>query len=565
MIYEEVVTPPPVIGQIVAPGTHSISHRRTLGAFYTPMAVSRALAKWGIRSSEDAVLEPCFGGCTFLEAAVERLGSFGHSRPTTNLFGCDVDPLAFEYLKARVPTDGLISNFFQQDFMSFHFQQIGRSDKVDLVIGNPPYIGHGKFTPAQRGVLAAWRERYGVSMDLRASLWAYFVIHALHFLRPGGRIAWVLPGSFLHAKYAVPIRESLRSSFRDITAVTVAERLFVSEGTEETTVVLLADGYRRPPATNYIATTCVDSVDDFVALMNDSSTAFARPVQIYPGHGMVPDDACASHEKMAQADSIVNLGDIAALQIGLVSGDSRFFIKSKSEWAKEQIESRHLQYILPQSKWVPGAKLNAADVKEQIGNNVRCLALACPPVPRARFLVRYLNTYGNERIKANATFGKRTHWYRFIDDKTPDGFLVFMASIGPRIILNFTSSNATNAVYRMYFKSNVSATMRKLAAISIHSTFSQLSAEIVGHARGSGALKLEPSSAHKIQIAMPKDLSDTAIEDAFGAIDKALRNRSWENARKIADDLLFKGEGFSSDMLLLAAGLATVRNRRMRK
>ncbi|SHN44753.1 N-6 DNA Methylase [Duganella sacchari] len=547
----------------IAPVSHTISHRRTIGAFYTPITVSTALSNWGIRSKEDRVLEPCFGGCTFLEAAIERLKSFGHTRPEMNLFGCDLDPLAFQYLKTRVATDGLKSNFFLQDFMSFEFENLNQKEKFDLVIGNPPYIGHGKFGKSQREILDAWRKLHGITIDRRASLWAYFVIHALHFLKPGGRIAWVLPGSFLHAKYATSIREALHAAFSNVAAITIAERLFISEGTEETTVVLLADGYKRPPQREYISVTCVDSVDDFVNLLKTDDQTNTQPEQIYPGHGMVPHEAGEAHFAISEGDSIIDLGDIATLQIGLVTGNTKFFVKSKSDWKTEDVEARHLQYILPQSKWVSGINLTSVDTEIQISNDVPCLALNSPASPRAERLVRYLQSYDADLILKNATFGKRPHWFRFADDKIPDAFFVFMASLGPRIILNSVSCNATNSVYRVFFKDDVSLSMQKLAAISIHSTFSQLSAEIVGHARGSGALKLEPSSAHKIRLSMPDNLSENTINTAFNAVDAALRKRSWEEARKLADRLLFGND--TEKLALLDRGLLTVRNRRMRK
>jgi adenine-specific DNA-methyltransferase len=549
----------------IAPISHTISHRRTIGAFYTPITVSTALSNWGIRSKEDRILEPCFGGCTFLEAAIERLKSFGHARPEMNLFGCDLDPLAFQYLKTRVATDGLKSNFFFQDFMSFEFESLNQKEKFDLVIGNPPYIGHGKFGKSQREILEAWRKLHDVTIDRRASLWAYFVIHALHFLKPGGRIAWVLPGSFLHAKYATSIRETLHAAFRNVAAITIAERLFISEGTEETTVVLLADGYQRPPQRKCISVTCVDSVDDFVNLLTADDQNNKQPEQIYPGHGMVPHDASEAHFAISKRDSIIELGDIATLQIGLVTGDTKFFVKSKSDWKTEDVEARHLQYILPQSKWVSGINLTLDDTEIQISNGVPCLALNSPTSPRAERLVRYLQSYDADLILKNATFRKRPHWFRFADDKAPDAFFVFMASLGPRIILNSASCNATNSVYRVFFKDEVSHSIQKLAAISIHSTFSQLSAEIVGHARGSGALKLEPSSAHKIRLSMPSNLSEKTIDAAFNAVDAALRKRSWEEARKLADRLLFGNANDSDRLARLERGLLTVRNRRMRK
>lgn len=549
----------------IAPTSHTISHRRTIGAFYTPITVSTALSKWGIRSKTDSILEPCFGGCTFLEAAIERLKALGHTRPELNLFGCDLDPLAFRYLRTRIAAEGLKKKFFLQDFMSFEFDCLDQQEKFDLVIGNPPYIGHGKFGKLQRETLEVWRVLHSVMINRRASLWAYFVMHALHFLKQGGRVAWVLPGSFLHAKYATSIRDALHADFRQVTAITVAERLFISEGTEETTVVLLADGYKESPRKNHISVTCVDSVDDLIRFLDTENQSDNCVEQIYSGHGMVPHDASTTHFNLSKLPLMVNLGDIANLQIGLVTGNTKFFVKSKADWKNEGIESQHLQYIFPKSQWVSGIELTAKDKASQITNGVPCLALNSPASPQSERLLRYLDSYDVKARLVNATFGKRPHWYRFTDNKVPHAFFIFMASLGPRIILNSTSCNATNSVYRVFFKDHIPESLQKLAAISVHSTFSQLSAEIVGHARGSGALKFEPSSAHMIRLSLPRHHSNEVIDKVFYAVDAALRTRQWDNARKLADRFLFDHTINAKDLTIIERGLSIVRNRRMRK
>jgi hypothetical protein len=60
------------------------------------------------------------------------------------------------------------------------------------------------------------------------------------------------------------------------------------------------------------------------------------------------------------------------------------------------------------------------------------------------------------------------------------------------MVLNAAKLQATNSLYRFDFVEGIKEEGRELIAISLHSTLSQLSAEIVGRQMGSGALKLEP-------------------------------------------------------------------------
>lgn len=543
--------------------SHEIAHRKKIGAFYTPLSVSTLLSAWAIRASTDTVLEPCFGGCTFLEAAVARLSALGSDFPAANLFGCDIDPLAFSFLRERI-AGAIGSNFFQQDFISFSPDKLPKR-AVDVVIGNPPYIRNSNLSQAQRDLIKTCFVENGTPLHGRANLWAHFTVHAMRFVAGGGRMALVLPGSFLYADYSQFVQQHLLDHFKRVTAITVAERLFVTEGTEETTVVLLAEGYGGASAGNKLQVACVDSVDDLAAFIADTTSHGLLPDQPYAGHGMVPFDAARFHLELTSAPGMVSLGTLAKLNIGLVTGNTGFFIKSKHEWRAHSIKDHYLQYIFPKSQFVRGLVLDQATIDENISQGVRCLALAPPDVPREASLVAYLTTYADDARTNNATFRRRDRWHQIADSyPIPDAFFVFMSGNGPRIILNESGSTATNAVYRVYFHSGTTLTNKRMAAISIHTTFSQLGAELMGHARGSGALKLEPSAAARLMLYMPDEHSAAEVASAFFEVHTLLKAHDFDGARRAADSFLFPDPAFQEGLTLLNKGLMTVRARRSR-
>lgn len=543
--------------------SHDILHRKKIGAFYTPLTVSTVLSAWGIRTSNDTVLEPCFGGCTFLEAAIDRLGALGNRTPEKNLYGCDIDPLAFVYLRKRVEKATVSGHFFEQDFIEFSPGQLPQGS-VDLVIGNPPYIRHSNFPRTQRNLLDGWAKERGVKLHGRANLWAYFVLHAIRFLKHDGRLALVLPGSFLYADYSESIKKQLLKSFKTVIAVTLAERLFVSEGTEETTVILLASGFGSPSEDESVRVTCVDSVKDFSALLANRELLAMLPEQPYAGHGMVPIEVGALHFKLSSSVGMSSLGSIATIRIGLVTGDTPYFIKSKDEWRKHNIDVRHLQYILPKSLFLKGIALNSEAREQHILGGVACMALSTPRVPKAENLIKYLNIYSDEKRNKNATFKKRKIWHRFADEyPIADAFFVFMTDQGPRIVLNAIGAPATNSVYRIFFNKEFTISQMKLVAISMYTTFTQLGAEIIGHPRGSGALKLEPSSALKLMLYLP-DRPIKEIDAAFNLVNAKLLELDSDGAKHAADAFLFSEEKFSRALPTLRTGLSTVRHRRAR-
>ena len=127
------------------------------------------------------------------------------------------------------------------------------------------------------------------------------------------------------------------------------------------------------------------------------------------------------------------------------------------------------------------------------------------------------------------------------DGRIPDAFFPYMYHYGPRLILNEADTTSTNTIHRVYFKSDVCPssipgdTWRKVCAISILSTFSQLSGEIQGRCYGAGVLKHEPSEASRIRLVIPQSLDVQKVNAVFQQVDTALRENQGGKAQRHAD------------------------------
>jgi type I restriction-modification system DNA methylase subunit len=129
------------------------------------------------------------------------------------------------------------------------------------------------MSSAQRTSAAEALKHSDYSLDSKASLWAYFVAHGLNFLKPGGRIAGILAGSFLHAEYSGVIKDLISDNFERSLVIQLGQRLFSSEGTEENTAILLAEGWKR----NFNRGTLkVDFASTLLDLQNVISTMESR-------------------------------------------------------------------------------------------------------------------------------------------------------------------------------------------------------------------------------------------------------------------------------------------------
>src|SRR5262249_28721603 len=157
-----------------------------------------------------------------LGAGPEQIASLLHA--------VDVNPDAARFTRDRLLSSaGLpfanvrVASFFSLPPPNDLF---GSPEGVDVVIGNPPYIRYQEFAGEARGEALERAAGSGVQLNRLASSWAHFVAHAIAFVRPGGRLALILPAELIHTTYAAPLREHLRSSFADVSVVSFRKAVF---------------------------------------------------------------------------------------------------------------------------------------------------------------------------------------------------------------------------------------------------------------------------------------------------------------------------------------------------
>ena len=548
----------------VPKGDRLLEDRRKLGAFYTPERLSQILSHWAIQSASDTVLEPSFGGCGFLQSARERLVELGSRNPRAQIYGCDVDPIAFQYLADVLGAPVDLARFVQADFLTVA-PGGDWPQAFSAILANPPYIPYQNLEGDRRRELSS-RKGLISGVGGRASLWAYFIAHAVSFLAPGGRMAWVLPGAFLQADYAKPIRDYLSSSFSRVAAVVLRERIFLEEGTDEETIILLADGHLNPGTGAGVELAEAKTLPDLVDLIEKWDAGSWTPNRPGSRPAALSLDLQQRSELSAidSSEFCKSLGEIANVQIGLVTGANEFFVLSRKAVEAAGLLIDDCTPILAKFLAAQGIKYTADDHENYLVEGGRGYLVGSASRGLNARLALYFNTFPEDVKSGVSTFKKRRIWWKPDDGNVPDAFFPVMHHYGPRIVLNPDGQTNTNTIHRLYFRERISQTRRKLVAISILTTFSQISAEMVGRRYGSGVLKHEPREAEKIRLLLP-DISGKAVSAAFRRIDKALRAGDRGAATKIADTLIYGACGFSNWPSLaekMSLTLSEVRGRR---
>ncbi|MFA6055085.1 MAG: N-6 DNA methylase [Thermodesulfovibrionales bacterium] len=517
-------------------------NKKRYGVYYTPTKISCILCNWAIRSHKDNILEPSFGGCGFLEASKERLIALSNRRPNYSLFGCDVDINAFNHLSEKIGPSDLTARFLLIDFLQTEPTDF-LVNKFEVIIGNPPYVSHHNMPRDQKESAVRLIRSEGVSLHGRASLWAYFILHSLRFLKEGGRMAWILPISFLYADYASSVKNVLEAEFSRLLVISSRKRIFLSEGSDEDTIILLAEGLRKGPAEKgleiYFADDVLCELDKLVEAWSTKKLDTSS-LQDRIGYSLLSRNILNAYKTLLINEQTRRLGDIVEILIGMVTGDNRFFVINKNISKELKLSDGATKFVLAKFNMVHGIKLEQCDFKKARDNNMRCLLVNTDKMRRNSPLYRYITNYPEEKRKHNRTFEKRDIWCKPDDGRIPDAFFPYMHHTGPRIVLNDAGANCTNNIHRLYFKSGYDSIQRKLVCISMLTSFSQLSAELAGRSYGSGVLKHEPSEARNIAFVMPQSYRARDVEESFERIDNFCRMGFCNKARSLANAFILK-------------------------
>ncbi len=211
------------------------SFRAKRGIFYTPPVLVEHLLVMAEESGTDwrtaRVLDPACGGGAFLIAAAERMvRALRGTEPAiilqnigARLRGFDFDP--FGSWLAQVMLDGALRTVARAagrivpaivDTRDSLELRPDETDRFDLVVGNPPY-GRVTLSPSQRLMFA--RSVYG-----HANLYGVFTDAALHWVKPGGVIAYVTPTSMLSGLYYKALRALLAIEAPPLAVNLISER-----------------------------------------------------------------------------------------------------------------------------------------------------------------------------------------------------------------------------------------------------------------------------------------------------------------------------------------------------
>ena len=521
------------------------------GGYYTSPGVANWLCEWAIRGITDRVLEPSCGDGVFLSAALERftrLGSYSPVRISKNLTGVEVVQEEAERARQRLLDrfGSEVSDVVQTgDFFDFWERHKGQA--FDAVVGNPPFIRYQSFPEPYRSRAMEIMTELGLKPNRLTNIWVPFVVAAAASLRPGGRLALVLPAELLQVSYAAQLRSFLIDRFSRIDIIACNELFF--DKAEQEVVLLLADGALSVPAVDNncrVAMTEIREVSEIIGRPPNVVLAETPPKTIRHDSEkwlqyFLTNDEIALMRKLREAPEITNLSTYASVDVGVVTGRNSFFVLNTEDLAELGL----LEYAIPlvsRSEQLRGARLSPDDWRSLsvAGNRVHLLHLS--PVkggPLKESLERYIRIGEEQGVHQGYKCSIRSPWYAVPSVWEPHGFLFRQIYDFPRMVLNEAGATSTDTIHRLHCKAQP-----EQVVTNTYTYLTAASAEIEGRSYGGGVLELEPTEAERLLMpghlaqALPIDECDSLIRS--GRLEDLLD----ENSRRVlVDELgLSKGE-----------------------
>lgn len=470
------------------------------GGYYTPATIASFLVDWAIRTGSDSVLEPSCGDGAFLQLALNRLSSIDRDgRGPGRLLG--VEELASEAEAARASILGHdvdSARVVEGDFFGHAEELIRTGARFDAVLGNPPFIRYQTFAESSRLLAFKQMQEMGLTPNRMTNAWVPFLAVGARLLSDTGRLAMVIPAELLQVDYAAEIRRFLADQFARISLVVFDDLIFPD--IQQETVLLLAE--RSGPKQHGIR----------VVSVRDARELETGPKRLL-GHAKVK-PIMADTEKwtkyflekteiellreMRAHPSIHTTHDYLDVDVGVVTGQNDFFVVSKDEIQKFQLDD----FVIPmagRSMQLRGLRFSGEDWSGLANDGKRVHLLAIKPSMNLNHdgLRAYIEWGEEQGFHTGYKCRIRKKWYCVPSIWVPDLFMLRQVGAAPRMVANEARAACTDTLHRVRLIGPANA---EQVAVGFTNSLTLAFSEVTGRSYGGGVMTFEPSEAERLLV-----------------------------------------------------------------
>jgi adenine-specific DNA methylase len=392
-----------------------------------------------------------------------------------------------------------------RDFLGWSLLRLIQPPMYDAVVGNPPFIRYQYLDSKSQEIAQRIFKFFHLPFTKHTNAWVPFVISSLALLRPGGRLAMVVPAELFHVLHAESLRVFLAKECSRVLIFDPQELWF--EETLQGAILLLAE--KKPLGTAEFRGVGIVSTRNKVFLSDDPEDYFQNTTytngKTVSGKWMPA--LLTTSERWALQEARENphvhkFEDIADVAVGIVTGANKFFLVPDIVVSQFGLDDWSYP-MFGRSEHVPGVVYDDVVVQRnrQLGMPTNFIWFTDEQAKDLPSAVREYITMGeaqglHKRYKCRI----REPWY-----SVPS---VYSTSVGmlkrchdfPRLILNKVQAYTTDTAYRVIPKQFDDSSL----VFSFVNSLTALSAELEGRHYGGGVLELVPSEIRKLLVPIQK-------------------------------------------------------------
>ncbi len=529
------------------------------GWYPTPEYIATFLVDWAIRNPQDEILEPCCGDGVFLEAIAERLTRItADSLNLNKVTGIEIDlPTANQsysrmYDRFKMGPTIIPKGFFETlPLLSLEF--------YDVVIGNPPFVGYKYFFKEERERALAYLENQGFKPSKLTNAWVPFIVAAINLLKPGGRLAMVVPAGLFQVSYAAEIRDYLLNRFGYL-YVYVFNNLVFPEVEQDIVLLLGTKGERK-------GLRLIEVKDEIDLSKQSPPTQFSAQMPVQDSKEKWTQYFLNDNQRTTLREaweknsdnSLKKLGQVCSVDIGVVTGQNSFFVINKKTAEDLGIDAQpHLAPIVARSRQLKGITFTDADWKANYEKGYPSVLLNVQDnCSISQNLQNYVDEGKGSGYNNGFKCSLRNCWYKVPSVWSPDAFLFRQIGSNARMILNSKKATCTDSLLRVKFYDKKN---EHDIPFIFHNSLTLAFSEIFGRSYGGGVLELMPTEAEKLPIPIVSSVGSGLEKE----MEQLIRAGSAEQAIDLCDEaILIQEIGLkSADVAIIKSIWQMLSNRR---
>ena len=466
-----------------------LAHRKKLGQFFTPYSVACFMSQWitNVSAANPQILDPCAGLGVFERALCSTDPVFA-ARARFTLWEKDEGLAAG--LSGVCERMEIERSIISKDFINEH----DWSDKYDGIIANPPYYKH-HYVENKEDVRATISSNTGTSFSVQTNIYCWFLIKALALLKPGGRLAFIIPSEFLNANYGREIKNYLLESgnLRHIISISYKSKTF-DDAITTACVLLAAKGAEPAGGIHFYRADSHEQLSGLADFLDEaefvsyeaSSLDIDRKWRSYfPGTDAVS----------KQTSHLVPFSTYGRFSRGVATGANSFFAISPSTAQEHGLPQQSLIPCLSKARQAPDKVFTASDFDALLAAD-KPVYLFDGEAISSKKVEQYVGLGEESGFQQRYLTRVRKPWYA-VEKRLPSKIWVGVFSrTGVRFIWN-ESECISLTCFHVYQPSELGSLFLPLLFLYLNSAAGRRFLELEKREYGDGLAKFEPNDINK--------------------------------------------------------------------